>query len=237
MRRLNHQQQELNGELTQVIEEAVRASQVIRIFGGQRYEQNRFLEKSEKLRGYSLRMTVASASTTPITQIMAACAVALVIVIAIIQSSQNQTTVGGFVSFIMAMLMLLTPLKHLADLNGPLQRGLAATESVFSLIDTASEHDNGMPVTTRSQGEITFTDMSFTYPGQEQPVLRHINLTITPGETVALVGMSGGGKSSLVNLVPRLFKQAVAVFCLMESPWRRYLLPVCVPRLRWSART
>ncbi|MES2072824.1 MAG: lipid A export permease/ATP-binding protein MsbA [Pseudomonadota bacterium] len=205
LRKLNQNQLEVNGELTQVIEETTRAHQVIRIFGGQHYEQTRFDDKNEKLRGYSMRTTVAVASTTPITQILAACAVAIVIMLALAQAAQNQTTAGDFIKFITAMLMLLTPLKHLADLNGPLQRGMAAAESVFSLIDTDAEHDSGRDLPARAKGKLEFRQASFTYPGQDSLALKEVNLSIQPGETIALVGMSGGGKTSLVNLVPRFY--------------------------------
>jgi subfamily B ATP-binding cassette protein MsbA len=133
---------------------------------------------------------------------MAACAVSVVIVIALIQSGQNMITAGGFVSFITAMLMLLTPLKHLAEVNGPLQRGIAAAEAVFALIDTPSERSSGKALTGRSVGHIEFRNVTFAYQDQQVPALSGINLTIHPGETVAFVGISGGGKSTLVNLVP-----------------------------------
>jgi subfamily B ATP-binding cassette protein MsbA len=205
LRKLNQNQLEVNGELTQVIEETTRAHQVIRIFGGQKYEQKRFDAKNEKLRGYSMKATVAVSSTTPITQILAAVAVAIVIMLAVEQAKQDTTTVGDFVKFITAMMMLLTPLKRLADLNGPLQRGLSAAESVFGMIDAESEHDSGTDLHARAQGRLEFDKVSFTYPGQEQTALSGINLCIQPGETIALVGMSGGGKTSLVNLVPRFY--------------------------------
>jgi len=202
LRRLNHDFQEVNNELTQVIEETTRANLVIKIFGGAKYERDRFESRAAKLRRNSMRMAATYAATVPITQVMAACAVAVVIVIALIQSSQNQTTVGGFVSFITAMLMLLTPLKRVAEVNGPLQRGLAAADAVFSLIDSLPERTDGKTLSGRARGRLDFVDVSFRYPGQTQMALNHINLTIHPGETVAFVGMSGGGKSTLVNLVP-----------------------------------
>ncbi|MEC5216790.1 subfamily B ATP-binding cassette protein MsbA [Actimicrobium sp. GrIS 1.19] len=202
LRRLTRDFLDVNAELTQVIEETTRAQQVIKIFGGHAYEQSRFEQRAAKLRSFSMRMASTFAATVPITQIMAACAVAVVIVIALLQSEQNQITAGGFVSFITAMLMLLTPLKHLAEVNGPLQRGIAAAEAVFTLIDTPPERSNGKTLEGRAQGRIEFRDVSFSYPQQQTPALSHIDLVIEPGETVAFVGISGGGKSTLVNLVP-----------------------------------
>ncbi|MFC7514739.1 lipid A export permease/ATP-binding protein MsbA [Herbaspirillum sp. GCM10030257] len=218
LRRLTKEYQEVNNELTQVIEETTRANQVIKIFGGSQYEQERFERRANKLRRYSMRMASTYAATVPITQVMAACAVAVVIVIALIQSSQNQTTVGGFVSFITAMLMLLAPLKRVAEVNGPLQRGLAAAEAVFNLIDAVSERTNGKRLDRRASGRVDFVDVGFTYPGQTQPALAGINLNIKPGETVAFVGMSGGGKSTLVNLVPEFHRVTTGEILLDGQP-------------------
>lgn len=202
VRRLTKGLLTVNAELTQVIEETTRAQQVIKIFGGQDYERRRFSERAGELIRYSMRMASAQAITVPITQLMAACAVALVIVIALMQSASGEATVGGFVSFITAMLMLLTPLKRLAEVNGPLQRGLAASEAVYALIDAQAERTGGQVLPARVRGEIEFAGVGFTYPGQVRPALSDIDLHIQPGETVAFVGMSGGGKSTLVSLVP-----------------------------------
>jgi len=218
----------INAEMTQVIEEATRAHQVIKIFGGQQYEKNRFEQRADKLRSYSMRMTSTFAATVPVTQVMAACAVAIVIVIALIQSSHGQATVGGFVSFITAMLMLLTPLKHLAEVNGPLQRGLSAAEAVFELIDTPRERTDGIPLQKRALGTLEFVAMGFTYPGQSRAALTDINLTITPGETVAFVGMSGGGKSTLVNLVPGFYSATQGEIRLDGVPIEQ----ICLESLR-----
>lgn len=205
LRRLTRDYQTVNGEMTQVIEETTRANQVIKIFGGQQYESKRFEERADKLRGYTMRMASALALTTPVTQIMASTAVAVVIVIALIQSGNNQTTVGGFVSFITAMLMLLAPLKSVAEVNGPLQRGLTAAEAVFHLIDAKPERTSGRDLTQRAAGRLDFVNLGFSYPGHQTLALTNINLTIMPGETIAFVGMSGGGKSTLVNLVPGFY--------------------------------
>ncbi len=209
LRQLNVHQLQLNSELTQVVEEATRASQVIRIFGAQGYEHTRFRNKSEKLRGYAQRVTVASGSTTPITQMVAALAVSLVIVVAmrpnLLPFHSHPFTPGDFVAYITTMLLLLAPLKRLSDLNGPLQRGLIAAESVFNLIDTPPESDQGIELSARASGNLEFINTEFSYAGQETLALKGVNLQIRAGETIALVGMSGGGKTSLVNLVPRFY--------------------------------
>ena len=206
LRKLNHQSLEVSGELTQVIEETTRAHQVIRIFGGQQYEQQRFDAKNKKLGNFTMKSTVAVSFTTPLTQILASLAVAIVIMLALAQARKDATSVGDFVTFITAMMMLLTPLKRLADLNGPLQRGMAAAESVYAMVDTSPEVEVGEELEGRASGQLAFVNLGFTYPGQEQAALTDINLHIQAGETIALVGMSGGGKTSLVNLVPRFYE-------------------------------
>lgn len=207
LRQLNQHQLNLNSELTQVIDEATRASQVIRIFGAQNYEHLRFRFKSEKLRGYAQRVTIAASSTTPITQMVAAAAVSVVIIVAMRPSLLPFATTpfspGDFVAYIATMMLLLTPLKRLSDLNGPMQRGLIAAESVFKLLDTPSEPESGIELVERAKGDLEFVHTTFSYPGQEHLALKDVSLTVRAGETVALVGMSGGGKTSLVNLVPR----------------------------------
>ncbi len=205
MRMLNRRSLEHTGELTRVVEEAVHGYKVIKVFGAYRRQSDLFGRTVERLRGFAMRNAVAAGATVPITQMFAAIAVAVVVSIALMQSMDNQTTVGGFVSFITAMLMLLAPLKHLADINGPLQRGLAAAESVFELLDHVAERDPGAVRIERAQGALRFENVSFRYPGAERDALRGIDLDVRPGELVALVGSSGGGKTTLVNLVPRFF--------------------------------
>ena len=192
----------INAEMTQVLEETTRAHQVIKLFGGQDYERTRFEQRADKLRSYSMKMSATFAATVPITQTLTSVAVSVVIVIALVQAMHGHQTTGEFVAFITNMLMILTPLKQLAEINGPLQRGLSASDAVFNMIDAPSERTDGKVLAQRATGRIDFVDVGFTYPGAEKPALSHIDLTVMPGETVAFVGMSGGGKSTLVNLVP-----------------------------------
>ena len=205
LKRLIIQNQTLNAELTQTIEETTRAQHVIKIFGGQQYEAKRFEQRSERLRGFMLRMASTSATTEPVTQFINSLSVSVIIMIALSQAGDGNMTVGGFASFITAMLMTLTPLKHLAAVNGPLQRGLAAGSTVFGIIDAAPERETGVVLHERASGKLDFERVGFRYPNQKQAALSDISLSIAPGETIALVGMSGGGKTTLVNLVPEFF--------------------------------
>ncbi len=205
LRKLNQEYREVNAQLTKMIGETTRSADVIKIFSGEPFEEARFKQHINQLRRFLMKIVGTQAATMPLTQLMAASGVSVVILIALIQASNNQTTVGGFVSFITAMLMMLPPLRRLADVNSTLQRGLVATESVFSLIDSPIERQDGAVLRQRSRGKVEFDHVTFYYPDQRQPALSDINLTINPGETLALVGMSGGGKSTLSHLIPEFY--------------------------------
>lgn len=205
LKRLIAENQALNAEITQAVEEATRAQQVVKIFGGQSYEAKRFEQRSEKLRSFMLKMASTMATTEPITQFINSFSVSVIIMIALAQVGDGGMTVGGFASFITAMLMTLTPLKHLAAVNGPLQRGLAAGTTVFGIIDATPEREGGVVLRERAKGRLDFEGLGFRYPGSREPALSGIQLSIAPGETIALVGMSGGGKTTLVNLVPEFY--------------------------------
>src|SRR5690606_12489368 len=194
MRVLSRRNLEQTGELTRVVEEAVHGFKVIKIFDAYEHELRVFERTAERLRGFAMRMTVAGSATVPITQLAASVAVAVVVTIALVQAGTGQTTVGGFDSFITAMLMLLAPLKHLADVNQELQRGLAAAEAVFDLLDRPVETDAGTRRIERVTGALRFEDVGFRYPGSDTPALVDIDLDIRPGEVIALVGISGAGK-------------------------------------------
>jgi len=218
LKRLIRESQQLTGELMQTIDETVRARQVIKVFGGQQYEAIRFARRADKLRGFILRQEVTAATTEPITQLLNAIAVAVIITIALVQASDGQMTVGGFTSFIIAMLLMLTPLKHLANINAPFQRSLAACERVFGMIDEPIERTGGTTLPERSKGALEFRNVSFRYPEANDAALSNVNLAIAPGETIALVGMSGGGKSTLVNLIPEFYSASAGEIFLDGTP-------------------
>ncbi|MDB5908348.1 MAG: msbA [Massilia sp.] len=201
LRGLNRDNQRVTGEMTQVVDEAARGHQVIRVFSGERYERRRFEQRSEALRGFSQRMTVAAAATVPITQIATALAVSVVIVMAI----RSGMSVGEFTNFITMMLMLLQPLKALVEVNGPMQRGMSAAETVFEMMDAPIERDTGTRVLGHARGHLRFEHVSFRYNDKNPLALSDVTLEILPGQTVALVGVSGGGKSTFVNLVTRFY--------------------------------
>lgn len=205
MRRLSGEQLRYTGELTSVVGEAIHGNPVIKVYAGQEHERSRFAAASRQLQGFARRMTVASSLLVPITQVMAAVAVSLVIALALYQSQQDRTTVGGFVSFLTAMLMILNPLKHLADVNGQLQRAFAAADAVFHFIDEPIENDHGTQEIERAKGALRFEGVRFGYEGSTSLALKGIDLEIKAGETVALVGGSGGGKTTLANLIPRFY--------------------------------
>ena len=198
--------QEAMGEIMHVLEESIEAHKVVKIFGGQDYERKRFANASGMQRRQAMRQTVAAAALGPIVQTFAAIALAIIITVAIQQSNAgDKTTVGSFVSFITAMLMLLAPLKRLTDINAPLQRGLAAAESVFSMVDAVPEDDFGTTTIGRVEGNVVFRKIHLRYPDAALDALTDINLSLPKGKTVALVGTSGSGKTSLANLLPRFY--------------------------------
>lgn len=207
LRRIARGIQESQGTISQVLQETIEGHKVIKIFGGQAYEKSRFSEALKEQRHFNMRGTVASAAQGPIVQFFAALALAIIMGTALHQAASDKTTVGSFVSFITAMLMVLAPLKRLTDINAPIQRGLAAAESVFGLIDERAEDDQGQEILAPGsvKGLVELDQVTFAYPSAERPALDNISFSIQPGECIALVGQSGSGKTTIANLLPRFF--------------------------------
>ena len=206
LRRVSREAQRAMGDITHVLDEAIECHKVVKVFGGQAYEQRHFGEAIKRMRDFAMRHTIAAGASVPLVQICAAVAVAVIIYFSTQQGGAGEVTVGSFVSFMTATLMLLSPLKRLTGVNASLQRGLAAAESVFAVIDELPEEDLGTQVLQRAQGRIEFDRLCFSYPNSTRPALDDINLEIAAGETVALVGGSGGGKTTLANLIPRFYQ-------------------------------
>jgi len=224
LRRLNRESQILTNELSYIVEETVAGYKVVKVHNGQRYENDRFTEMSNRLRGYSMRMTVSGGLAQPLTQFLASIALAIVITIAVVQSANDQTTVGGFVAFVTSMLLVISPLKHLIDINQPLQRGMTAAELIFGLIDEPIEPEGGGRPLGRATGAVEFREVSFSYGSSSLPTLDGISFKIAPGEMVALAGASGSGKTTLVNLLPRFFDPASGAVLVDGVPIPEYSL-------------
>ena len=196
------------GGLSHVVDEAIAAHREIRVFGGQAHEARRFAAVNDAVRRFAMKTISTSSANGPIVQAVAVVALAAIVYYA---SLTQQLSVGGFVSFITAMGLLLTPLKRLSNVNEALQRGLAAAASIFEVLDAAPETDGGTrrigggsgDAPRRARGHLRFEGVQFRYPGSERDALAGIDLDVRPGETVAIVGASGSGKSTLVALIPR----------------------------------
>ena len=202
---LTKESQKATDDLAYVVEENVLAHRVVRLHSAQTQQIGRFNALGQRLRRLALKSTVASAAMTPLTQIMAAFAVSLVLVIALVQSREvgSGATVGGFVAFITAMLMLIAPIKRLADVANPITRGLAALERGLALMHDAPEETQGQHHAERAQGAIQWQGVSLQFNPEGPAALSQIDLQVLPGETVALVGASGAGKTTLIQLLPR----------------------------------
>ena len=193
------------GELTQVLEESISGQKVVKVFGGQDYERGRFRNRIQAIRRFEMKLAQAGAANGPLVQLIMIIPFAGMVYIAGGLALAGSLTAGEFVSFFAAAGLLQPAVKRLADINPKLQRGLAAAESAFAVIDTEPEADpTGRPL-QRTRGHLRFERLGFRYPGSETPALQDIDLEIRPGETVALVGQSGSGKTTLAGLLPRFY--------------------------------
>ena len=223
--KLTRAHQAATDELAYVVEENVLAWRIVRLHGAGHAQGLRFGQRSQLLRRLMVKSAAAGATSSPITQLIAAVALSGVIMMALSQSAGDGATVGAFVAFITAMLMLVAPLKHLSDSVGPLTRGMAALERGIDLIEHSPEEQGGsFAPAERVRGAIEFRAVGLNYRDDALPALSEVNLTLSAGETVALVGPSGAGKTSLVNLLPRFLEPSQGELSLDGVPLREWRL-------------
>ncbi len=191
--------------VSHTLEESVNSHKVIKVYGGQRQMRHRFHQDTESFRRAMMREAIPASAITPITHVAASLAVAGIIFLALSRTTGDaSSSAGGFVSFITAMLMLIAPIKQLTTVHAIMQRGLAACESVFDILDAPTERDTGAG-TLEARGDIEFRNVDFRYPGVQNNTLIGISFQIPAGHTVALVGSSGGGKTTISALLPRFY--------------------------------
>lgn len=204
-RRISKNIQNSMGNVSHVSGEIIEGHREIKTFGGQDYESKRFDKVNQGNRRQQMKKIATDAISQPLTALIAAVGLSLVIYIATLPEMLEQITVGGFISFITAMMMLLTPLKRLTKVNAKLQAGVAAAESIFNLLDEHPEVDDGKLGLERAKGHIEYHNVSFSYSENKGKVLDNVSFEAKPGQTVAFVGHSGSGKTTLVSLLARFY--------------------------------
>ncbi|MCB1759289.1 MAG: lipid A export permease/ATP-binding protein MsbA [Gammaproteobacteria bacterium] len=205
LRRISRHLQNTMGNMTHVLEEGVRGHKIVKVFAGREYEQRRFDRLANWVRRYNMKSQVAGMAHVPLVELAAALMIAVLIYVGTNNEIMGEMTVGAFVSLMAAVGLIFSPIKRLTSVNQPLQKGLAAAESVFDLIDQQPEEDGGRLELREVKGRLTLDDVHFSYPSQQESALRGISFDAAPGETIALVGRSGGGKTTIVSLIPRFY--------------------------------
>ena len=203
LRTISKKIQESIGDMTHITSELVGGHRVVRSYGGEAYEQKRFLESSLYNRSQSLKLSTTMAIHNPIMQFIIAIALSVLMYMALF--FMKQASVGEFVGYLTAAFLLPKPIRSLSDSNSDIQKGIVAAESLFEILDEPGEEDSGSYQAERCQGALEFKNLSFQYPGTNEFALRDISFKVEPGQTIALVGASGGGKSTLANLVSRFY--------------------------------
>ena len=204
-RKISRHIQQAVGDITTSTEQMLKGHKEVLMFGGQEVEDKRFYQVSNRMRQQTMKMVAADAIGSPIVQMVASIALAVFLYVATIDSVKATLTAGTFTVMVTSMMMLLKPLKSLTDVNNQFQRGITACQSLFGLLDSTPEQDTGTRTLERARGEIEFRNVTFTYPTKETPALRNISFKVEAGKSVALVGRSGSGKSTIASLLTRFY--------------------------------
>ena len=204
-RKISRHIQQAVGDITTSTEQMLKGHKEVLMFGGQEVEDKRFYQVSNRMRQQTMKMVAADAIGSPIVQMVASIALAVFLYVATIDSVKATLTAGTFTVMVTSMMMLLKPLKSLTDVNNQFQRGITACQSLFGLLDSTPEQDTGTRTLERARGEIEFRNVTFTYPTKDTPALHNISFKVEAGRSVALVGRSGSGKSTIASLLTRFY--------------------------------
>ena len=224
-RRYSRRIQNSMGDVTRVAKEAIEAPRVVRVFNAQPYEAAMFETVIEKNRASYMRLMRTKALSNPVVGLIAACAMAGVLYAATVQAMKGGMTVGDFTSFIAALGLVTAPLRRIINVAGPLQQGISAAQSLFEVMDLPVEDQGGTHRIERVRGDVEYRDVSFRYPRGPEDVLKGVSFTVRAGETLAIVGRSGSGKSTIVNMLPRFYDVAGGSVRLDGVDVREYALP------------
>ena len=223
-RRYSGRIQDSVGEVTQVSEEVISGNRVVKVFGGSEYETERLVDVDERNRRQNMKLIRSKSLGVAVTQIIFGFGVAAVVYFAGIESVNSNLSPGTFVVFFGAMMSTLQPLRRITNVNATLQRGVAAGDSLFQIIDEPDEADTGDYVADEVSGTVEFRNVSFSYGDENQPTLNDVSFEVEAGKTLAIVGASGSGKSTLVSLLPRFYDVGSGEILLDGVPVERYAL-------------
>ena len=223
-RRISQRIQSSMGNVTQLSQQITEGHRVVKIFGGENCEDRQFAKANEYNRRQNMKLAATRAISVPVSQFLGACGLAVILFVATSPEMLQALTVGTFMSFVAASMMLLAPMKRLTMVQSTVQQGIAAAQSVFLLLDEESEKDTGSRTIEKAQGKLEFRNVSFAYASSDHAVLSDINFTAQAGEVVAIVGRSGSGKSTLVSLLPRFYDVVEGEILLDDVPLKELKL-------------
>ncbi|MBS3796767.1 lipid A export permease/ATP-binding protein MsbA [Pseudoalteromonas sp. BDTF-M6] len=225
-RRISKNIQNAMGDVTRCSEQMLAGHKVIHGFNGQQQETDRFGKVNNLNRLQRVKMDATKALSVSVIQILAASSMAVILVLISMPGMIDSITSGTFVTLISSMMLMLRPLKQLSNVNSELQRGIAAAQSIFAVLDTEIERDHGTLDIAKAKGHIEIKDLSFAYPSSAEPVIKNLNLDVKPGSNIALVGRSGSGKSTISNLLPRYYDVEPSNAITLDG------IPLCDYKLR-----